>query len=166
MKYKSLILSLCFILLPIWQAFPDEVYFSPQGGVQEKIVEELKAAKRTVDVMMYGLTSDVLSQSIVKAHKRGVKVRVLLDKVQSRGNESKSDYLIDHGIEVRIEHQKGIMHNKVAIIDDSTVITGSYNWTSNAELMNQENMLVIDTPEIVQKYQERFQYLWELNAED
>ena len=89
-----------------------------------------------------------------------------MDKVQSRGNESKSDYLIDHGIEVRIEHQKGIMHNKVAIIDDSTVITGSYNWTSNAELMNQENMLVIDTPEIVQKYQERFQYLWELNAED
>lgn len=166
MKYKSLILSLCFILLPIWQAFPDEVYFSPQGGIQERIVEELGSAKKSINIMMYSLTSDELARAIVKAHNKGVKVRILLDKTQSRGNESKSDYLVNHDIDVRIEHQKGIMHLKVAIIDDSIAITGSYNWTSNAELMNQENMLVIDTPEIVQRYQERFKYLWELNAED
>lgn len=169
MKYKCKIYALMLasvMLLSVPLAFATEVYFSPDGGVQEEVINEIHSAKKTIDIMMYSFTSDELANALINASERGVKIRMIMDRVQSSNKSSQDESLIKHGIQLKIEQQKGIMHNKVAIIDGAVVLTGSYNWTDNAEEQNQENMLVIDTPNIVQKYQERFDYLWRLNSEE
>lgn len=164
-KLLAILLVICF---PLY-ALATEVYFSPQGGAQKRIVELISEAKQSIDIAMYGFTSPEIASALVKANKRGVQIRIVLDRTQAAGRESQSDYLQEHGLNVRLDHQKGIMHNKVGIIDKTILITGSYNWTRSAEDTNQENCLVItneDDPNVIQQYRERFEYIWQLNSEN
>ena len=52
------------------------------------------------------------------------------------------------------------MHNKFAIIDNRLLLTGSYNWTFSANNRNDENLLIIDDPEIIKIFQNQFINLW------
>ena len=52
------------------------------------------------------------------------------------------------------------MHNKFAIIDNRLLLTGSYNWTFSANNRNDENLLIIDDPEIIEIFQNQFINLW------
>ena len=61
------------------------------------------------------------------------------------------------GIPVFIDDQPAIAHNKIIIVDDSIVLTGSYNWTRAAELRNAENLLIIRDKELVRQYEDNFQ---------
>jgi len=61
---------------------------------------------------------------------------------------------------LRIGAGGGYMHNKFAIVDDSLCITGSYNWSESAEMKNDENLLVIASPELARAYKARFEILW------
>lgn len=161
----NVVAVLLSMLLPIY-ALATEVYFSPQGGTQKRIVELINGAKKSVDVAMYGFTSPEIAKALVKAKKRSVQVRILLDRTQAGGRESQSGYLRKRGLAVRFDHQSGIMHNKVGLIDSTVLITGSYNWTMSAEYSNQENCLILttkDDPNIIQQYQQRFEYIWQLN---
>jgi len=83
------------------------------------------------------------------------------DKVQSQGKNSEIKYLISKGIpvKIRIGKGRGIMHNKFAVIDEKEVITGSYNWTNNAEENNYENAVFITDPEIVKQFSSEFDRL-------
>lgn len=160
-KLLAILLAICFPLYSL----AIEVYFSPQGGTQKRIIELINDAKKNIDIAMYGFTAPEIAEALVKAHKRGVQIRIVLDRTQAAGRESQSDYLQEH-LNVRIAHQKGIMHNKIGIIDKTVLITGSYNWTRSAEDSNAENCLVItneDDPTVIQQYRERFEYIWQLN---
>jgi len=86
---------------------------------------------------------------------------VVMDYKQSEGRSSEKDFLISKGFNVKIAQQtgRGIMHNKFAIFDDKEVVTGSYNWTENAEKYNYENALFISDPEVVNKYIKEFERL-------
>jgi len=117
-----------------------------------------------IDVAMYSFTSDPIAQALVNAKERGVKIRVLLDKQQAGSSSSKAEFLANNGILVSLDTHSGYMHNKIAIIDGAVVITGSFNWTESAEERNQENMVVISDPWVVQVYKERFDYLWNYNS--
>jgi len=140
-----------------------EVYFSPKGGCAERIIQEIDRADSLIDVAMYSFTSEPIAEALVRAFRRGVRIRVLLDKGQAGGKYSKDEYLAQNGIEVVLDRRRGKMHNKFCIIDRNVLITGSYNWTKSAEEENQENMLVFEGSQVVEIYQERFDYLWELN---
>ena len=109
---------------------------------------------------MYFLTAREIAQELVKAQGRKVVVRVVLDDGQESQRYSKSRYLIKQGIGVRYHIGTGIMHNKFSIIDGKTLLTGSFNWTPTANEKNEENLLVMTDKNIVQKYVERFEYLW------
>ena len=61
------------------------------------------------------------------------------------------------GIPVRIDAQHAIAHNKIMVIDGATVITGSFNFTKNAEENNAENLLVIRSPDLAAKYTANWQ---------
>ncbi len=87
------------------------------------------------------------------AHKRGVKVTVVLDTSQRSKKYSSADFVNSAGIPTYIDDQHAIAHNKVMIIDQAVVITGSFNFTKAAEEKNAENLLVIrGEPELVIKY--------------
>ena len=89
-----------------------------------------------------------------------VKVRLYLDKDQVDYQYSQSRFLVQKGIKTRISSNNYIMHHKFAIIDNRILLTGSYNWTFSANHRNDENLMVIDDPEIIEIFQNQFVNLW------
>jgi phosphatidylserine/phosphatidylglycerophosphate/cardiolipin synthase-like enzyme len=127
-----------------------EVYFSPRGGATEAIVHELGNAKIEILVQAYSFTSTPIAKSLVDAHKRGVKVTVVLDKSQQSEKYSSADFVVHAGIPTYIDAQHAIACNKVVVFDQATIITGSFNFTKAAEEKNAENLLVFKGgPELV-----------------
>ena len=94
-----------------------EVYFSPKGGCTEAVVRELNAAKSTVLVQAYSFTSAPIAKALVDAHKRGVKVEVILDKSQRTEKYSSADFMVNMGIPTKIDAKHAIAHNKIMVID-------------------------------------------------
>ncbi len=130
-----------------------ETFFSPKGGCTAAIVEALRGAKKTIHVQAYSFTSVPIAAALVEAHKRGVKVEVILDKSQQTEKYSEADFLQHAGIALFIDSAHSIAHNKVMILDGETVITGSFNFTKAAEEHNAENLLIIhQTPALAEKY--------------
>jgi len=129
-----------------------EVYFSPQGGCTEAVVNELDAAKATVLVQAYSFTSAPIAKALVDAHNRGVDVRVILDRSQRTEKYSSADFVAHAGIPCYIDAAHAIAHNKVMVIDGATVLTGSFNFTKAAEEHNAENLLVIRDKALADKY--------------
>ena len=137
---------------PAGTAPPIEVYFSPKGGCTEAIVKELDAAKSMVLVQAYSFTSVRIAKALVDAHKRGVDVRVILDRSQRTEKYSEADFLVNMGIPTWIDAKHAIAHNKIMVIDGETMLTGSFNFTTAAEEHNAENLLVIRSSELATKY--------------
>lgn len=131
---------------------PVEVYFSPKGGCTEAVVKAIASAKSRILVQAYSFTSAPIAKALVDAHERGVDVRVILDKSQRGEKYSSADFVQHAGIPIWIDAKHHIAHNKIMIIDGATVITGSFNFTKNAEQNNAENLLVIRSPELATKY--------------
>jgi phosphatidylserine/phosphatidylglycerophosphate/cardiolipin synthase-like enzyme len=129
-----------------------EVYFSPHGGATEAIIRELNKAKSTILVQAYSFTSAPIAKALLNAHKRGVKVEVILDKSQRTQQYSSATFLYNQGIPVKIDDKHAIAHNKIMIIDAETVITGSFNFTKAAEESNAENLLVIHDKTLAERY--------------
>jgi phosphatidylserine/phosphatidylglycerophosphate/cardiolipin synthase-like enzyme len=158
-----LILSLVLIIsLPCFSEI--KILFSPKGGITEEIIKQIDNAQEYIDIAIYSFTYEPIAGAIIRAKNRGVRIRILMDKGQSKGKYSKYKYLLDSGIAVIQDRHTGIMHNKIAMIDGRILFTGSYNWSKSAEERNQENLLeFIDEEEIIKVYQERLDYLWEFN---
>ena len=136
---------------PAWQ-----VYFSPGGNATSAIRQALDNAKTTVLVQAYSFTSAPIAEALVRAHKRGVKVQVILDRSQRTQKYSSADFLVNSGISTRIDAAHAIAHNKVIIIDNEVVITGSFNFTKAAEEKNAENLLVINHRQLAAQYTENW----------
>jgi len=159
--FGSLVCIFIIFSLPVFlhaqQATIDEqVYFSPKGGCTEAIVKNLDQAEKFVLVQAYSFTSKPIAEALVNAHRRGVKVEVLLDKSQRHGKGSKLKLLVDAGIPVSIDTKHSIAHNKVMIIDGVTVMTGSFNFTTAAEDKNAENLLVVHDRVLAEKYHDNW----------
>lgn len=120
-----------------------DVYFSPNGGATEAIVREIDSAKREILVQAYSFTSKPIAKALVDARKRGIKIEAVLDKSQRKEKYTSADFVAHAGIPTYIDDRHAIAHNKIMIIDRSTLITGSFNFTKAAEEKNAENMLVI-----------------------
>lgn len=134
-----------------------EVYFSPNGGCTDAVIKALDGAKQTVVIQAYSFTSAPIAKALVDAHKRGVKVQVILDKSQRTEKYSSADFVVHAGIPTYIDAKHAIAHNKVMVIDGETVITGSFNFTKAAEEHNAENLLIIHSKELAGKYTANWQ---------
>jgi phosphatidylserine/phosphatidylglycerophosphate/cardiolipin synthase-like enzyme len=119
------------------------VYFSPKGGCQEAVVKELRSARREILVQAYSFTADPITFALVDAKRRGVHVEVILDKSNETERYSDLHILMEKGLAPLIDANHAIAHNKVMIIDRKTIITGSFNFTNQAEQENAENLLVL-----------------------
>jgi phosphatidylserine/phosphatidylglycerophosphate/cardiolipin synthase-like enzyme len=133
------------------------VHFSPKGGATETVVQEISHAKSQILVQAYSFTSAPIAKALIDASKRGVKIHAVLDKSNETQKYSAATFLFNAGIETQIDDQHAIAHNKIMIIDNTTVITGSFNFTKAAEERNAENLLVMkDAPDLVILYKEHF----------
>lgn len=140
-----------------------EVYFSPDDGMLERLLDLVSEAKQSVRFMAYSFTDDDLGQALIAARERGVAVIGVMDEAQARSNTGgEFQNLQGAGIDVRLDGNPGSMHHKVFIIDGEIVVTGSYNFSKNARTRNDENTLILHNPEIGQVYLEEFERVLEM----
>jgi phosphatidylserine/phosphatidylglycerophosphate/cardiolipin synthase-like enzyme len=162
MKKKALVFLWLVLFLgttcSLAQAGSIRVYFSPNGGCTDVILSQLNQAKTEILLQAYSFTSKPIAQALIRAQKRGVRISAVLDKSNRSQKYSAATFLKNMGISVFIDDKHAIAHNKIMIIDNRVVITGSFNFTMAAENKNAENLLILeDIPEITRAYQENFQ---------
>jgi phosphatidylserine/phosphatidylglycerophosphate/cardiolipin synthase-like enzyme len=134
------------------------VYFSPNGGCTDAILSQINQAKTEILLQAYSFTSRPIAQALIQAQKRGVKISAVLDKSNRRQKYSAATFLQNMGIPVFIDDRHAIAHNKIMIIDNRVVITGSFNFTMAAENKNAENLVILDDlPDLTRAYRENFQ---------
>jgi len=150
------VLSIALFAIPV----NVEIYFSPNGGCQQAVIDATNQAGGKIDVAMYIFTEGDIAKALIAAKDRGVQVRVVLDGGNVNSTYSKAKFLANNDIPVKYETEAGLLHNKFAVIDDSITLTGSFNWTANAETRNHENLLVITSKSLAAKYEAVFAALW------
>ncbi len=135
------------------------IYFTPGPDCENNIVASINNATHAIDVAVYSITNDKIVDALLRAHRRGVRVRVISDRLQAAGRSSLIARIRDAGIAVVLNKKHKIMHNKFAIFDKKDIETGSYNWTSSATKSNAENCMFF--PEQNNEFSNQFKYLWE-----
>ena len=137
---------------------PVQAAFSPSDGIADLIVRQLSYAKKSVRVMAFVLTSEKIANQLGELSKRGVDVECILDRGQARTRYSRDQYLLGCGVKIHISpNSRGKMHHKVIVIDEETVITGSYNFSENAESGNDENIVIVKDPGLGKLFHKEFE---------
>ena len=133
-------------------------HFSPKGGCTQAIVAELKRARREIMVQAYSFTCPDIAKALIDAKQRGVRVTILLDKANEKETYSELKLLEQNGMMPYIDAHHAIAHNKIMIIDKRTVITGSFNFTRQAEHENAENLIILrHHPDLIEAYRKNFE---------
>ena len=135
------------------------VYFCPENECADKVVKELRKAEGGIYFMTYSFTHTGIANSLLLKMQDGVEVKGVFEKRQ-QSKYSKFDVLDYQGADVRFDGNKYTMHHKVFIIDNETVITGSFNPTKNADENNDENVLIIKDKEVAKLYLEEFELVF------
>ncbi len=130
--------------------------------IERRIVDAINGAEDSILIAMYSFTDDELGEAVVEAYQeRGLDVRILLDGSQGDGAQGKEwPKLQAAGIPILVEDVTGLLHHKVAVIDEKLVITGSYNWIPSADEKNFENVVFIRCETIAQEYKAEFLRIW------
>lgn len=131
------------------------VYFSPGGGTKQVLVEELKKATKSIRVMAFSMTDKDMLQVMIDKKKAGLKVEAVFDECLV---PQYSIYwgLRSAGINTYKDGNQALMHHKVMIIDDETVVTGSFNFSKSADEGNNENCLIVKSAPIAKQYYSEF----------
>jgi phosphatidylserine/phosphatidylglycerophosphate/cardiolipin synthase-like enzyme len=134
-----------------------QVCFTPGENCTAEITDVIDAAKKSIFVQAYSFTSAPIAAHLIAAKKRGVNVNVILDKSQKTQKYSASHFLVNQHIPCWIDYKPAIAHNKIMIIDEKEVITGSFNFTKAAQNKNAENLLIIRDPALADIYMRNWQ---------
>jgi len=138
-----------------------ENYFAPEDQVSEKLISLLSGAQSSIRFMAFSFTHDSIAEAMRDRAKSGVKVQGIFE---DRGSDSEySEYgklKKVQGIEVRLDGNPYIMHHKVIIIDDRTVVFGSFNFSAGADESNDENVLIVHNADFAAHYLAEFQRVW------
>ena len=139
-----------------------ETFFSPDDHPAARITELLNSAQHSIHFLAFSFTTDDFGDALIDRASAGVTVWGVMEAGQVRSNPgTEYDRLLQAGLEVRLDGNPEHMHHKVFIIDEQIVIFGSYNFSLSAETRNDENLLVIDSPELAQQFMQEFERVYE-----
>jgi len=125
-----------------------ENYFAPQDHVTTRIVAAIAKAKKVIRFMAFSFTSDRIGQAMLAKASLGVRVEGVFEKTSSQTKYSEFAAMKQRGLPVYTDANPYAMHNKVILIDDEVVITGSFNFSRNADKENDENVLIVHDPRL------------------
>jgi phosphatidylserine/phosphatidylglycerophosphate/cardiolipin synthase-like enzyme len=137
------------------------IYFTPPAGGASGLIKQIDGAKKSIKVMAYGFTATNLAEALVRAKRRGVDVGLIQDEKSAQNNRETLPILLEASIEVRSDGKHAIQHNKVMLIDDDIVITGSYNFTKSAESRNAENIMIVRSTYAAKRYADNWKSHWD-----
>lgn len=138
-----------------------EALFSPWDDCSHRIRQMIAGATQTVDICVFTITDDRISEAILDAHGRGISVRVITDDEKSFDLGSDIDRFRAANLPLRTDRSEFHMHHKFAIFDARRLLTGSYNWTRGAARDNLENIVVTADTGLIARFGQAFDRLWE-----
>ena len=147
-----------------------ELYFtdptsplSPQGtgGVDGPIVESIDAARLSIDVAAYSLSLNSVRNAFLRAHDRGVTVRIVMESTNM--DRSDPQVLIEAGVPIIGDNLQGLMHDKFIVIDKSEVWLGAMNFTDSGTYEDNNNLMRIHSTKIAENYLVEFNEMFEDN---
>lgn len=133
-----------------------EVLFAPEDGITQRLVQTINSARARVQVLAFILTSDPIAQALIDQAQRGREVQIVLEAENAGTHGSDYQELLRGGVQVRLDTNPFNMHHKVVIVDDRLVALGSFNFTQSAQELNDESMLIVHHPGVVEAYREEF----------
>ncbi|KAI8873621.1 phospholipase D/nuclease [Ramicandelaber brevisporus] len=135
--------------------FPDETSFM-------QLVSLIDCAVETVELAIFTLTDNDMANALIRAHRRGVAVRIIADNEQINALGSDIVRLRDEvGVAVKLDKDEYLMHHKFMVTDRAIVATGSYNYTRAARFQNKENVVIIRDAKVASKFMDAFEEMWE-----
>ncbi|MCA9003956.1 MAG: DUF1669 domain-containing protein [Planctomycetaceae bacterium] len=137
-----------------------EALFSPHDDCSHRICRLISSARKNIDICVFTITDDRVSDAILDAHQRRVQIRIITDNDKSFDRGSDIERLKSAGISVRIDQTEYHMHHKFALFDSEFVLTGSYNWTRSASYNNSENLVITNDPQLLSRFESEFEKLW------
>jgi phosphatidylserine/phosphatidylglycerophosphate/cardiolipin synthase-like enzyme len=155
-KYLSITLIFCS---PV-EAADISIYFSPKGGAKQALIRELDKAEKVICVQAYSFTDKEIAAALNRAAERKVAVAICIDEKRLMERHCVA-VILDKNIHIYSDAKHAIAHNKIILIDNEVVITGSYNFSAGAELRNAENLLIIKDSTIFLQYKKN----WEKHIE-
>jgi phosphatidylserine/phosphatidylglycerophosphate/cardiolipin synthase-like enzyme len=141
-----------------------EIKFARSESVADVITRLIRDASGSINAALYRFNHPGLARVLEEAVRRGLRVRLLVDGNKYRESRSTQELLAGAIIPFRLgfgrQGRGSKMHHKFVILDQQTVLTGSYNWTLESENENHENLLIVRDPLPVQAYEQEFEVLW------
>lgn len=135
---------------------PMRILFSPKDDVIGAMIDEVSRAQKSIHFMIFSYTRSDLSAAMVERIEAGIPVQGVIETTGSETEFSEMRTIICAGGNVRQDGNNGILHHKVIIIDEQVVITGSFNFSNNAVTSNDENLLIIQDPDLALEYLREF----------
>lgn len=138
-----------------------EAHFTPGDACLDHIIAGLNNARSRIEICVFTISDNRLSDAIANAFKRGIAVRIISDNHKQHDAGSDLEWLIEQGIPTRFDRTPDHMHHKFCVVDGLTLINGSFNWTRSATERNQENIVISQDSALVLQFQQQFDALWE-----
>jgi phosphatidylserine/phosphatidylglycerophosphate/cardiolipin synthase-like enzyme len=143
-----------------------ETYFSPDDDALDRVEDLIRSANQSIDFLYYSFTDDDSADAIISRAADGVAVRGVLDAYQNEaGLGSEYEKFREGNFEVYLDRYPEKLHHKVIILDGEILVTGSANLTYSADVRNDENILIIHSPDLAALFVEEFNWIFQQAAE-
>jgi phosphatidylserine/phosphatidylglycerophosphate/cardiolipin synthase-like enzyme len=139
---------------------PIQVLFAPEDEIASRLIPLLEGAKKGIRFMAFSFTHDAIGSAILARANAGLDVRGIFETRGSEVEYSEMRSLFCARVPVRQDGNPGTFHHKVFVIDNETVITGSFNFSESADESNDENMLIVTNRDIAARYLSEFERRW------
>ncbi len=159
---SKLLAPFCAAVLGVLSAVPAaaevydgkiQVWFSPEGGVKQAVIDAADRAHKKIYVAAYKLESPGIAQALINAARRGVSVEVVLDAKKMHSKASQKKELSAAGIPVYADNMHKTFHDKCMVVDGLRVATGSFNYKDSSDTRNAENLVLIESSDLAARYE-------------
>ncbi len=165
-KFLLVLITAVILCLQAVSVFADpiEVYFNDPYNdpkdrtIQNMILDDIRAAEKTIDVATYNYTDTKTAKALIDAVHRGVKVRLVIDEDNASKNVIKD--LRDGGVSVITAQSSGLMHAKYMIFDGKVVISGSANMTLASFSSDNNFMIRLESKEAAKVFTDEFEEMF------
>ncbi len=142
-----------------------QVLFSSEDDVIEHLFPYLENAQKSIHFLAFSFTHDDMGEVMRTKNQEGLTVMGVFEKTGSSTEYSELSKMYCDAMQVRRDGNGGFLHHKVIIIDERIVITGSLNFSDNANESNDENVIIIDNAEIASLYIQEFNRIWAMASD-
>jgi phosphatidylserine/phosphatidylglycerophosphate/cardiolipin synthase-like enzyme len=135
---------------------PAQVFFSPDGGFANIVIKNISEARSEIFIQSYYFGSFPIAEALIEAHKKGVRVELIVDKADRAEGVTPGIRLSQEGIPVFLDGRHNIANNRVMIVDRRRVLTGSFDFNKASEQAIADNLLVVESPQLAELYRENW----------